>query len=425
MKSKTIMLAGAMALTAPLCSVAQISEGKLPDRAVLVTGDSVHSDHYSNIAAMYSRMNLAFEDPAAPRFLFLDKKGAVALGIGGYFKAVGEYDFDGAVDDNNFVTNKIPVPFDASWRQRFGATVAHSTIFLKMVTRPTRFGRVIVYIQTNFTGDDGGYGLKLKQAYLTVGHVTMGKARSVFADAPAMAPTVDDQGPSGQVTSKNIAVQYVSPSYKGFSWAMSAEVAPRSYTVGAQSVSIAQRCPDIPAYVQYAWDKGNSHVRLSGIFRQLSYRDLATADNKMATGWGAQFSVVGKIYGGLGFFGHYTYGKGISSYINDLDGMGFDLIPGEGGKLKAPGAAGWTAGLRYDVSDNLFVSGSFSRAQLYGTDGMAADTYRYAQYIAANAFYTPFEDLRLGVEYLHGTRCDISGQSGHANRLEVMLQYSF
>lgn len=425
MKLKTALLA-LVALCFNLVSNAQgTSPDKIPERAVIVSGDSIHPDHLGNIAEMYSRMGLAFQDPAAPRFLFLDKKGAVALGIGGYLKATGEYDFDGAVDNNDFYTNMIPAPFDPAQRQRFGAGASHSTIFLKMVTRPTRLGRIIVYIQTSFTGDDGGYGLQLKQAYLSVGHITIGKVRTVFADGPAMAPTVDDQGPAGQVSSKNMAVQFKSASYKGFSFAVSAETAPRSYTEGPQTQSIAQRCPDIPAYVQYEWAGGASHVRLSGIFRGLSYRDNASAENKLRTGWGIQFSTVGNIYGPLGFFGHYTYGKGIASYINDLSDMNYDLIPGTDGKLKAPGAAGWTAGLQYTFSKDFFISGSYSRAQLYNTDGMSSDTYRYGQYIAANAFYTPVDDLQIGVEYLRGTRRDISGAHGHANRLEVMMQYSF
>ncbi|MDE5662398.1 MAG: hypothetical protein K2I04_07235, partial [Muribaculaceae bacterium] len=168
------------------------------------------------------------------------------------------------------------------------------------------------------------------------------------------------------------------------------------------------------------------HVRRSGIFRRLSYRDLQSQANHFGTGWGVQLSTVTDIYGGLKFFGHYTYGRGISSYINDLDGGGFDLIPeGSGGKLKAPGAAGLTAGLQYNFSDRFFMTGSYSRAQLYDTAGMSADTYRYGQYITANAFYNVWGDLRLGLEYIHGTRKDISGQSGKANRVEAMVQYSF
>ncbi len=420
---KLILAAFAAVLVMPLCAQ-ELDEDSIPTRAIIVAGDKSHPDHRNNIALMYSRENLAFEDPAAPRFLFLDKKGEVALGIGGYLKAVGEYDVDGAVDNNDFYTNMIPVPLNPAQRQRFGATAAHSTIFLKMVTRPTKVGRVIVYMQTNFTGPS--YGLRLKQAYVTVGHVTLGKARSTFADAPAMAPTVDDQGPSGQVTAKNMLVQYMSPSWNGFSFAASAELPDVSFTEGTQSASISQRFPDIPAYIQYAWDKGSSHIRLSGIMRQLSYRNLATQSNHFVTGYGVQISAITFFAPDFNFFGHYTYGKGIASYVNDLADLGYDLIPSSAaGTLKAPGVAGWTAGLQYNFSPKLFATASYSRAQLYDTAGMSTDTYRYAQYIAANVFYNLWGDLRIGAEYLHGTRKNISGISGKANRFEAMLQYSF
>ncbi|MDE5632912.1 MAG: hypothetical protein K2I54_08915 [Muribaculaceae bacterium] len=420
---KLILAAFTAVLVMPLCAQ-ELDEDSIPTRAIIVAGDKSHPDHRNNIALMYSRENLAFEDPAAPRFLFLDKKGEVALGIGGYLKAVGEYDVDGAVDNNDFYTNMIPVPLNPAQRQRFGATAAHSTIFLKMVTRPTKVGRVIVYMQTNFTGPS--YGLRLKQAYVTVGHVTLGKARSTFADAPAMAPTVDDQGPSGQVTAKNMLVQYMSPSWNGFSFAASAELPDVSFTEGTQSASISQRFPDIPAYIQYAWDKGSSHIRLSGIMRQLSYRNLATQSNHFVTGYGVQISAITFFTPDFNFFGHYTYGKGIASYVNDLADLGYDLIPSSAaGALKAPGVAGWTAGLQYNFSPKLFATASYSRAQLYDASGMGADTYRYAQYIATNVFYNLWGDLRIGAEYLHGTRKNISGISGKANRFEAMLQYSF
>ena len=122
-----------------------------------------------------------------------------------------------------------------------------------------------------------------KQAYVTVGHPHLSARHEALSPmARAMAPTVDDQGPSGQVSSKNMLVQYASPSYSGFSWAISAELPSASYTTGAGARSIAQRFPDIPAYVQYSWASG-SHVRLSGILRELSYRDNVQASNHFTT----------------------------------------------------------------------------------------------------------------------------------------------
>lgn len=419
MKSKTLLLGLCVA------SAASLSAQTVPDRAIVLSGDTTADDHRQNIAIMYSRNNLAFEDPAAPRFLFLDKKGTVALGIGGYVKAVGMYDMRGAVNNNGFYTNMIPVPGNPAQRERFGATANNSSIFLKLVSRPTKLGRIIVYIQSNFTGDDGNYGFKLKQAYVSIGNMTFGKARTVFSDAPAMAPTVDDQGPSGQVSAKNMLIKYESPSYSGFSYAVSVEVPDASYTTGTNASAISQRFPDIPLYLQYAWNGGESHVRASGILRELSYRNNIAADNKFATGWGVQFSAISKIVGGLTVFGHYTYGKGIASYINDLADLGYDLIPDGNGKLHAPGSAGWTAGLQYDFTSDFFMSASYSQARLYDNKELGGDCYNYGQYIAANAFYNPIPDLRVGLEYLHGIRNNLNGECGHANRLEAMVQFSF
>lgn len=421
---KTTYLLPVLACMTIASAAAEVTDS-IPSRSVIV-GDASHPDHQGNIAGILSRQNSAFEDPAAPRFLFLDKKGSVALGIGGNLKAIGMYDLDGAVNNNKFITADIPVPFNPAQRSRFGATAAYSSIFLKLVTRPTRVGRVTVYLQTQFSGDNGGYGLVLKQAYVTVGHVTLGKARSTFADGPAMAPTVDEQGPSGQVSSKNIMVQYAGALGHGFSFAASVEVPPTSdYTLAESTEAISQRYPDIPAYVQYAWGGGKSHLRLSGLYRALSYRDMTgSGSNKTVSGWGVQLSTVASLGAGFGIFGHYTYGRGIAAYVNDLADLNCNLIPEGDGKLKAPRMAGLTGGMQYQSGKMLF-SASYSRAQLCDTAGMEPDTYRYGQYIAANAFYNIMPELRLGLEYIHGTRKDISGVSGHANRIEAALQYDF
>lgn len=177
--------------------------------------------------------------------------------------------------------------------------------------------------------------------------------------------------------------------------------------------------------MQYSWASG-SHVRLSGILRELSYRDNVQASNHFATGWGVQVSAVGSIAGGLGFFGHYTYGKGISAYVNDLCDEGLDLVPAAtDGKLHAPAVAGLTGGLRYDFSSKVFATASYSRAQLYKSAEIGPHTYRYGQYVTANVFYNPWGDLRLGLEYIHGTRKNADGEHGRANRFEAMVQYSF
>ncbi len=422
-----------VAIAAITCMTSFNSDAKIygdtmyiPERAIILSGDSANADHRENIAILYSREGMSFDEPGAPRFLFLDREGKVALGIGGYVKGVGSYDFDGAIDGSGFETFDIPAPFNPAQRQRFGADASQSTVFLKLVTRPTKYGRIIVYIQTGFNSASKGYTMKLKQAYVSLGHVTAGLARSSFADGEAEAPTIDGQGPSGQVTAKNMLFQYKTGSYRGFSAAISIENPSASYsTDNGVSEAIAQRFPDIPLYLQYAWNS-DSHIRVSAIYRRLSYRDLVAAKNRFESGWGVHLSSVGDIIGGLGYFGHVAYGEGIARYINDLSGNGYDLVPTSvTGELKAPGALAWTAGLSYNFSKKFFMTANFSQARVYDCSALGGDSYRYATYATVNGFYNLTGDFRVGAECIIGKRHNYDGTSGHANRFEAMMQYSF
>lgn len=396
------------------------------NRAFILTGDSTTEGHRENIAELYSRIGQSFDEPGAPRFVFLDRKGEVALGIGGYVRGTGMYDFDGAIDQTGFDSYDIPVPLDPSQRQRFGADASQSTIFLKLVTRPTKYGRFTAYMQTGFTSAADGYRLKLKQAYISIGHVTAGLARSTFADGESQAPTIDSQGPSGQITAKNMLFRYTADFGHGFSGAVSIENPSASYTLsGSSTESIAQRVPDLPFYLQYAWNS-ESHVRLSFIYRALSYRDMVNAENRIASGWGMHLSSVGDICGPLGYFGHVAYGKGIARYINDLSDNGYDLVPsGTVGRLKAPGALAWTVGLSYNFTKCFFMTANCSHVRVYDCSTLGSDSFRADTYAAVNGFYNLTGDFRLGVECVLGRRQDYSRTTGHANRIEAMMQYNF
>ncbi|SCV10657.1 hypothetical protein BACOV975_04451 [Bacteroides ovatus V975] len=43
----------------------------------------------------------------------------------------------------------------------------------------------------------------------------------------------------------------------------------------------------------------------------------------------------------------------------------------------------------------------------------------------ANAFWNVSSNLQVGVEYLRGWRTDFSSATRHANRLNMLVQYSF
>lgn len=396
----------------------------IPERTIVITNSGTKVP-YGIVALLYSPENLHFQDPGAPRFLFLDRKGKLAFGIGGYVKGQVMYDFDGAIDDNGFTTSGIPVPSNPAKRNRLGADASHSTIYLKLVGQ-TQLGYLTVFVQTNFSGKDDCYGMVLKQAYISLGNVTAGLARSTFVDASAQPPTIDNQGPSGATCGKNVLLRYSKKFKNGWSGAISAEIPKASYTLDEHVEKIDQRSPDIPLYLQYAWNNDKSHVRFSGLIRNLSYRNLVREKNEWNFGWAVQLSGMMRLADPLTFYYQGAFGKGYARYINDVSGFDMDLIPsGTEGKMKAPEIMGLLGGLKYKFSDKFFASASYSQCHVYGQGPLGADVYRYGQYIVANGFYNILPDFQVGLEYLHGIKTDMGGASGHANRVSASVQYNF
>ena len=395
--------------------------------SVIVTDEPQTTDN-EVIRKMYEANGEHFQDPRAPRFLFMDRKGKVALGIGGYVKGTMSVDMGGISDNLDFVTADIPAPSQPDMRNQFQMDASTSRLFLKLVGDNTAVGDFTVYVETDFRGKDGHqYDLRLRQAYIRLGNFLFGKTRSTFADGAAGPPTIDFEGPSGSVSKKNTMIQYRQQIDKHWSFAASIESPSESYTVvQEQSEAINQRIPDIPAYLQYQWDGGRSHIRLSGLFRALSYRNLVSAENKYAIGWAAQLSGMIAFSPRITFYYQAAYGRGYADYLNDLDGSGYDLIPdGDDGRLTAPYALGIVSGLQYNICKNFFVSASFSQCRLYDQASLDGSAYKYGQYVVANAFYSPFSNCQVGLEYLYGNRHNFDRTSGDAHRINAMIQYNF
>ena len=395
----------------------------IPQRAVIVTGDSLKGKKL--IEVLYTPANRHFRDPSAPRFLLLDREGKVAFGIGGSIKGTASYDFCGAIDQSSFITYDIPVPKNPALRDKLNASINNSSLFMQLVGSTEHFGNYQMYVQTYVTNlGDSGFGLRLRYAYLSLGYVTAGLTSSTFVDGNAGVATIDNQGPCGELYAQNVLVQYNPHFGNHWSAALSVEMPKATYTLAENTESLNQRVPDIPAYIQYAWGK-KSHIRLSALYRNLSYRDLASGKNRFVTGWAAQLSGVAELTPALTMYYQGIAGKGYGRCVNDFAGNGLDLIPDGNGRLKAPTGMNFEIGFQYEFSPKAFIASSYSQARLYGQHSLGSDAYRYGQYVSMSGFYNIVPDLQIGLEYLYGNRADINHVHNHANRINAMLKFSF
>lgn len=395
---------------------------KAQAQKVNVVSVSQERDIHNFFTMMKEAFPLAYNDPAAPRFIFFDDNRNFIFGVGGYVQLSGVYDFNGVQNYNDFVTSSINLKGQQAGAS-YGMTLGQSRLFFKLVGN-TDVGRLVSYIEMEFEGPSNTP--KLQQAFVQFKGFTLGQAWSTFGDMTAVPTTIDEQGPSSGIEIRQPMIRYTYNYNDQWQSSLALEYANASYTTGNYTKSIRQKVPDIPLNVRYT-TKNGSHFQVGAILRNISYQNRITHKDKIKTTWGVMGSGKINMTENTSFMFQGEYGKGIANYIQDISGLGYDLIPdaGDHGKLKAPGMWGLFGAIRHNWSAKVFSSLIYSYARLEDRSNMAGTTYKYAQYAGANLLWNFTEFGTTGIEYVFGRRNDFNKDYGNANRINMMVQYRF
>lgn len=389
---------------------------------VNVVSVSEDRDTHNFYTMMKEAFPLAFNDPASPRFIFFDDNKNFIFGVGGYVQLTGVYDFNGVQDYNFFTTSSIAMKGHQPGAS-YGMTVGQSRLFFKLVG-DTDLGRLVSYIEMEFEGT-GGSPL-LRQAFVQFRGFTLGQTWSTFGDMSAVPTTVDEEGPSSGIEIRQPMIRYTQKFNDRWQAALALEYAKASYSIGEYAKDIRQKVPDIPLNIRYM-AKNGSHLQAGGILRNISYKDVVSDKDRMMTGWGVMMSGNINLSQKNSFMFQGVYGKGIAHYIQDISGIGYDLVPNpsHNGKLKAPGAWGAFAAFEQHWNSKLYSSLIYSYARLESKGTLGGTTYKYAQYAGVNLLWDFTEFGTTGIEYVFGRRNDFNHDYGNASRINAMVQYRF
>lgn len=368
-----------------------------------------------------------------PRFALLGKEHKFYMGIGANIIGTMDYDFGNPISDpNSFTTRDIPMEIAPGCGGQFKLSAQQSNFYLNVVALPGSENQIGAFVMIKFLGHD--YTPNLDQAYLKYRGVTIGKTFSIFTDAAANPPTIDHQGVNAATTVVHAMVGYERVFGKGKQWqfGVGMDMPNESYTNASCTSWVSQRIPDVPFYIQRNWSQGKGWIRFSGIIRNIYYRDLLANKNRDVIGWGIKTSGRTPVSNGLWFAWQGVYGKGIASYINDLQTCGLDMTPNPAnpGQLDAVKAWAGFASLQYRFNSKCFATTTYGHVRTYANYFNDSSTpwatgYRYAQYLATNVFYNFNPIVQVGAEYLYGRRVDYDSRQAHDNRFQVMLKVSF
>lgn len=378
------------------------------------------------IAAFYYDQFRHFMDPGAPYFLFLSKDSKLAMGLGGAVRMRAYYDWGGAIPAKGFVPALIPIPANPTDMRHFGSTPAGTCLFFRVFGQNKTLGEYQLYIEANFSGYQSR-DFKLKNAYAIINDFTVGYTSSTFSDPAAVPPTVDAQGPTNKITPTSVLVRYM-PVFKN-KWVFAVSAETPETQIGAydnNTQAVSNWLPDLAAFVQYQWG-ADQHVRLAGILRTLSYRNVLQEKNHNKLGRALQLSVVAHPHQALTTYATASYGHGYASLCGDLMIGANDLVadPERPGILYAPASYGWCLGLKYNFTPMLFASISASQTRFLPKHNISPDAYKYGIASAVNVFWNMTPRMQLGLEYDFGYRRNFNGAHRSAQRMGAMCMFMF
>lgn len=424
-------------LAAPVAAQPSRPDGENPAAAFAASHSPATSGRHRTSEEEDARRDHAethrrgFQQHDRPQFVFSSKENRFSFSLGGFVALRAAYDAGGIVENIDFVTYDIPVAGNYATRQKLTLDASTSRLFLKAIANTRAVGRVVIYLDGDFRGGAANsYTPRLRSAYVSLLGLTLGRDVTTFCDLEAAPATVDFQGPNAYNFNFATLVRYERSFAEGrLSFGVAAEMPVVSGTYGEGFDAIPQRVPDIPFYVQYAWGGDrSSHIRASAVVRNMYLHDLTRKSDTSLTGWGVQFSGTIRCCDPLRLFMNGVYGKGITPYIQDLTGSGLDFTPcpRDETRIRTMPMWGWQAAAQIALTPRLFLSGGYSTVRVQRSHGFyAADEYKRGQYVFGNVFYTIAPRCKVGGEYLYGSRRDMAAGKGHANRVNVMLQYGF
>jgi hypothetical protein len=377
----------------------------------------------------------------------------------GFVRLDGIYDFRPIASTDMFVTSAIPVPQGRG--QNFVMTPRYTRLGWDTETPIPRFDwtmrtRIEVdFFNGNTSGAFGSFPLRLRFAWADFGPFLIGQAASLFMDYDVYPNVLDYEGPGGMVLMRQPVAAIRIPigerfkvgagieqPYSDIQWFEGGTwiVNPGSGIITTPGVGRnIQDLPDFTGYVRYTGDYG--HTQVAGIARKLTFQPGPGDSALDELGYG--INVTGSFHpwawlhnvprsgdcatvlSRCRFLGQFAIGRGITRYIQDINGLGLDATFDPANGFRTIPGYGWFVAYEQWWTKHFASNFTYGQDALELTDTLPGSTYQRANYVSANLIWLPVERLGFGIEYLYGFRKNKDGQTGDASRIQMAFQYKF
>lgn len=347
------------------------------------------------------------------------------LGFSGFVNLNAILDFNGLDNYDDFTTSQIPInptPYENTFR--FHMTARQSRLNFN-ASYDTPWGKLKGFVSGDFyTGSTGSKSyFRLREAYLEMGNILLGQTSTSFGNSNVVPLTIDFEGPNSAPTLRNPQIRYTKELGKKWSYSLAIEMRGTDIVPFDKTGKAFLAIPCLVGNINKAGGWGE--ITLSGMADITRYFD---SDSLMQheLGYGGALSAIINTNKKNHFSLFFVGGKGISDFISDLSGLGYNGVPDYAtNKLKMLNSIGGFIGYTQYWSKKTSSNFIFSYIELEKTQLLEKTDFKDSKYALINFFYNPFPKLMFGVEYIYGELFVQDNSNGNANRLQFLAQFTF
>ncbi len=340
----------------------------------------------------------------------------VALKVGGYVKADLIYDLDPIGSTDFFDTTTIPTSGPPHRNARFHARQSR----LSFDTRWRVDGQTVrAFIESDFFGGEPRSDslFRLRHAYGHFGRFTAGQTWTTFTDPSAVPQTLDSEGAVSSVHRRQGLIRWDQPIF-GDAMTVAVAIEDPNIVLTTQTQKKGDgrtESPDFISRLRIEPDWGEFQAAL--LLRKLGYQPFGEPVISK-TAWGCNFTGSFFVLARTKVYYQLTVGDGIGSYRGSPDVVATGPDSGEILPM-----SGWMFGVHHEWTDSLTSNLTFSELSLDDLPGQDLNNLRRTTYLAFNLIANPYKRVFCGVEYLYGSREDLSGAEGSAHRLQASFGF--
>ncbi|QDV53780.1 DcaP family trimeric outer membrane transporter [Gimesia fumaroli] len=380
----------------------------LPEYTELTSGDEARfASQFSTDSSQFDiGLNLYSAPPFEGGLIVFGPN--VAMKFGGFVKADFIYDFNPINSTDSFVTTSIPVDAPPRTNARFHARQSR----LSFDTRWLSDDRIIrIYVEGDFFSE--GDRFRLRHAFGESGHLLVGRTWTTFTDVAAAPATLDFEGSVSNVNRRTAQARWTQTVFHD-DLKLALAVEDTDFIIETPFGVTGEPRKPSPDFVGHLrLDRERAQFQVASLFRVVGFQPTGKSVITKSA-WGLNFTGVILATDKTKVYSQIVFGEGIGSY-RDLP----DAAPTAANQSGLMPLFGWMVGVTHDWNDSLSSNFTYAENSLGTTAFQNPNDVEATTYLAANLIWSPLERVKVGVEYLYGTRENVNGAMGDAHRLQA------